>query len=126
MNKWSSSTRTSLEPDIPSESSSAYLTGVEFENAQKMYFMQQFCYSPFISKATHQEGVSNFMFLIDQITLGIKEGVIRDYPPEIILSITSSGLMTAILAAAREKDPQKQHNILKLSIDLILYGVLQE
>lgn len=96
------------------------------ENAQKIHFMQQFCYSPFISKAAHQEGVSNFLFLIDQISLGIKEGVIRDYPPEIILSIISSGLMGTILAAAREKDPQKQHDILRRSIDLILYGVLQK
>jgi hypothetical protein len=38
----------------------------------------------------------------------------------------SSGLMTTILAAAREKDPQKQHDILEQSIDLILYGVLQK
>ena len=96
------------------------------ENARKIHFMQQFCYSPFISKATHQESVSNFLFLIDQIALGIKKGAIRDYPPEIILSIVSSGLMTSILAAARENDPQKQHEVLNQSIDLILYGVLQE
>ena len=96
------------------------------KNAQKIHFMQQFCYSPFISKATHQEGVSNFLFLIDQIALGIKEGVIRDYPPEIILSIISSSLMAEILTAACEEDPQKQHDILKQSIYLILYGVLQE
>lgn len=96
------------------------------ENAQKIHFMQQFCYSPFISRAAHEEGVSNFLFLIDQIALGIGEGVIRDYPPEIILSIISSSLIAAILAAAREKDQQKQHDVLKQSIDLILYGVLQE
>jgi AcrR family transcriptional regulator len=96
------------------------------ENAQKIHFMQQFCYSPFISKAAHQEGVSNFLFLIDQIALGIKEGEIRDYPPELILSIVSSGLMAAINVAKYEKDPQRQHQILKSSIDLILHGVLQK
>ncbi len=96
------------------------------ENAQKIHFMQQFCYSPFISKAAHQEGVSNFLFLIDQIAFGIKEGAIKDYPPELILSIVSSGLMTAIIAAAREKDSQKQHEVLEQSVDLILYGVLNK
>jgi len=100
--------------------------GWGLENAQKILFMQQFCCSPFISKAAHQEGVSNFLFLIDQISLGIKEGAIKDYPPELILSIVSSGLTAAILAAACEKDPQKQHDVLKQSIDLILYGVLQK
>lgn len=96
------------------------------KNAQKIHFMQQFCYSPFISKATHQEGISNFLFLIDEIALGIKEGVIRDYPPEIVLSVISSSQMGAILEAAREKDPQKQQDILKQSLDLILHGVLQK
>jgi AcrR family transcriptional regulator len=96
------------------------------KNAQKIHFMQQFCYSPFISKAAHEEGVSNFLFLIDQIALGIKEGAIRDYPPEIVLSIISSGLMTAINIAKCEKDPLRQHQIIKSSIDLILHGILQE
>jgi AcrR family transcriptional regulator len=96
------------------------------ENAQKIYFMQQFCYSPFISKAVHEEGISNFLFLIDQIALGIKEGAIRDYPPELILSIVSSGLMTAINVAKCEKDPSGQHQIIKSSIDLILHGILKE
>jgi AcrR family transcriptional regulator len=96
------------------------------ENPQKIHFMQQFCYSPFISKEAQEEGVSNFLFLIDRIALGIKEGTIRDRPPELILSLVSSGLMAAILAAAREKDPQKQHYILKHAIDIILHGVLFE
>ena len=95
------------------------------KNAQKIHFMQQFCYSPFISKAAHEEGVSNFLFLIDQIALGIIEGAIRDYPPELILSIMSSGLMTAINIAKYEKDPLRQHQIIISSIDLILYGILQ-
>lgn len=96
------------------------------KNPQKIHFMQQFCYSPFISKEAQEEGVSNFLFLIDQIALGIKEGTIRDYPPELILSIVSSGLMAAINVAKCEKDPLRQHEILKSSIDLILHGVLQE
>ena len=95
------------------------------ENAQKIYFMQQFCYSPFISAAAQKEGVSNFLFLIDQIKTGIKEGWIRNYSPELILSIVSSGLMAAILAAARESDPQKQHDVLEQSIELILNGILK-
>ncbi len=96
------------------------------KNPQKIHFMQQFCYTPFISKAVQAEGVSNFLFLIDQIALGIKGGAIRDRPPELILSIVSSGLMAAINVAKYEKDPLKQHEILKSSIDLILHGVLQK
>ncbi|MDW7731543.1 MAG: TetR/AcrR family transcriptional regulator [Methanolobus sp.] len=96
------------------------------ENPRKIHFMQLFCYSPFISTAAQQEGVSNFMFLIDQTKIGINEGWIRDYPPELVLSIVSSGLMAAILAAARESDPQKQRDVLKQSIDLILHGILKE
>ena len=96
------------------------------ENSQKIYFMQQFCYSPFISKDAHQEGISNFLFLIDQIELGIKEGWIKNYPPELVLYIVSSGLMSAILAAAREKDPEEQRVVLRQSIDLILHGIMKE
>lgn len=96
------------------------------ENARKIHFMQQFCYSPFISTAAQQEGISNFIFLIDQIRTGIKEGWVRDYPPELVLSIVSSGLMAAILAAARESDPQRQREVLENSIELILHGILKE
>ena len=105
--------------------------GMEFakwglENPRKIHFMQQFCYSPFISKAAHEEGISNFAFLHDPIKIGIKEGWIRNYPPEVIISIVSSGLMSAILAAAREKAPKKQHAVLSQSIDLILHGIMKE
>jgi AcrR family transcriptional regulator len=96
------------------------------KNPQKIHFMQQFCYSPFISKEAQEQGISNFLFLIDQIAAGIKEDAIRDYPPELILSVVSSGLIAAIDAAKREKDPLRQHQILKSSIDLIMRGVLQE
>lgn len=105
--------------------------GMEFakwglENPRKIYFMQQFYYSPFISKAAHEEGISNFAFLHDQIKIGIKEGWIRNYPPEVIISIVSSGLMSAILAASREKAPKKQHAVLSQSIYLILHGIMNE
>lgn len=96
------------------------------ENPRKIHFMQQFCYSLFISKDAHEEGISNFAFLHDQIKTGIKEGWIRNYPPEIIISIVSSGLMSAILAASREKAPKKQHAVLSQSIDLILHGIMKE
>jgi AcrR family transcriptional regulator len=96
------------------------------ENSRKIHFMQQFCYSPFISTAAQQEGISNFSFLIDQIRTGIEEGWIRDYPPELVLSIVSSGLMAAILAAARESDPQRQREVLEQSVELILHGILKE
>lgn len=96
------------------------------ENANKIHFMQQFCYSPFISTAAHQEGISNFAFLTDQIRTGIEEGWILDYPPELVLSIVSSGLMAAILAAAREIDPQGRRKVLEQSIELILHGILKE
>lgn len=103
----------------------AYVTW-GLKNPQKIRFMQQFCYSPFISKEAQEEGISNFLFLIDRIAFGIKEGVIRDYPPELILSIISSGLMIAIDAAKCEKDPLRQHKVLESFIDLILHGVLHE
>ncbi|WP_207205255.1 TetR/AcrR family transcriptional regulator [Methanolobus psychrotolerans] len=96
------------------------------ENPSKIIFMQEFCYSPFISTEAQQEGVSNFMFLIDQIKIGINEGWIRDYPPEIVLLIVSSGQMAAILAAVRESDTQKPRDVLEQSIDLILHGILRK
>lgn len=100
--------------------------GWGLENPRKIYFMQQFCYSPFISSAAHEEGTSNFAFLSDLINSGIKEGWLRDHPPELIRSIVSSCLMDAVLAAAREKEEQKQRDVLKRSIDLILYGILKK
>lgn len=95
------------------------------ENHQKIHLMQQFYYSPYSSKTAHDEGISNFQLLVDQITIGIKEGAIRNYPPELILSIISSCLMTAINVAKCENDTLRQHQILKSSIDLMLHGIIQ-
>ena len=95
------------------------------ENSRKIYFMQQFCYSPFVSSTPHEEGTSNFAFLTDFIRIGIQEGWLRDHPPELIRFIVASGLMDAVLAAAREEEEEKQRDVLKHSIDLILYGVLK-
>ncbi|SFM78577.1 TetR/AcrR family transcriptional regulator [Methanolobus profundi] len=96
------------------------------DNPRKIYFMQQFCYSPYISSTAQEEGVANFAFLTDLIRTGIKEGWLRDYPPELIRSIVSSALMDSVLMAARESDPRVQREVLKQSIELVLHGIVNE
>jgi len=95
------------------------------ENPEKVRFMQQFCYSPFVSKETHEEGISHFLFFYDLIAEGIRAGRIKDYPPVLVLSTISQGFVATILRASAEPDPEKQKEMVAMSTDLIMHGIFR-
>lgn len=95
------------------------------ENPEKIRFMQQFCYSPFVSKETHEEGISHFMFFADLIAEGIRAGRIKNYPAVLVLSAISQGFVATILRASAEPDPEKRKEMVEMSTDLIMSGIFR-
>jgi len=95
------------------------------ENPEKVRFMQQFCYSPFVSKETHEEGISHFLFFYDLIAEGIRAGSIKDCPPVLVLSTISQGFVATILRVAAEPDPGRRKEMLEMSTDLIMHGIFR-
>jgi len=95
------------------------------ENPEKVRFMQQFCYSPFVSKETHEEGISHFLFFYDLIAEGIRAGRIKDCPPVLVLSTISQGFVATILRVAAEPDPGRRKEMLEMSTDLIMHGIFR-
>jgi hypothetical protein len=72
------------------------------ENPEEMKFMEQFAHSPFVSTSAQEEGMSRFVFLQDLVTEGIREGVIRDYDPQLLVFMMASslsGLIGRVVAA---------------------------
>ena len=93
------------------------------ENPDKFRFMEQFAHSPFVSSTAHEEGMSHFLFLLDLIRDGIREGIIRDYDPVLLCSILAaslSGLAPRIMA---EKDPAQKARLTRQALAFFWNGL---
>ncbi|HVP96106.1 TetR/AcrR family transcriptional regulator [Methanoregula sp.] len=93
------------------------------ENPAKFRFMEQFAHSPFVSSTAHEEGMSHFLFLLDLVRDGIREGIIRDYDPILLCSLLAaslSGLTPRILA---EKDPEKKEFLTRQGLTFLWNGL---
>ena len=93
------------------------------ENPDKYRFMEQFAHSPFVSSTAHEEGMSHFLFLLELIREGIREGIIRDYDPALLCSILAtslSGLAPRIIA---EKDPAQKALLTRQALAFLWNGL---
>ena len=96
------------------------------QNPEKMQFMEQFAHSPFISKTTHEEGLSRFSFLHEYVIQGIEEGVIRDYDPTLLFCMRTSSLSSVILRVAAIHDPEQREAIITQGMDFVWNGLSAE
>ncbi len=62
------------------------------EHPQKMYFIQQFSYSPYISKITKQEADKLKDAYVHLLSKGIKQGEIKDLPLDLLFLHSSQQL----------------------------------
>jgi AcrR family transcriptional regulator len=93
------------------------------ENPDKYRFMEQFAHSPFVSSTAHEEGMSHFLFLLELIREGIREGIIRDYDPALLCSILAtslSGLAPRIIA---EKNPAQKALLTRQTLAFLWNGL---
>jgi len=92
-------------------------------NPEKFRFMEQFACSPFVSTTAHEEGMSHFRFLQELVREGIREGVIRDYDPELLCSVLASslsGLPSRIMATP---DPKKREMLIRQGLAFLWNGL---
>jgi len=89
----------------------------------KYRFMEQFAHSPFVSREAHNEGMSHFLFLLDLLREGIREGTIRDYDPVLLCSILASSLSGLAPRLMDEKDPDQRARLTRQALAFLWNGL---
>jgi len=93
------------------------------ENPEEMQFMEQFAHSPFVSTSAQEEGMSRFVFLQDLVTDGIREGVIRDYDPQLLVFMMASSLSGLIGRVAAAGSPAEREAIIDQGLAFVWNGL---
>jgi AcrR family transcriptional regulator len=93
------------------------------ENKEEMKFMEQFAHSPFVSTSAQEEGMSRFVFLQDLVTEGIREGVIRDYDPQLLVYMMASSLSGLTGRAAAAGSPLEREAIIDQGLAFVWNGL---
>ena len=58
---------------------------------EEYLFVEQFCSSPYITKITREEVMKEYIFLNELVQEGIASGVLKDYTPELTMTIFFHG-----------------------------------
>jgi len=93
------------------------------KNPKEMKFMEQFAHSPFVSTSAQEEGMSRFVFLQDLVTEGIREGVIRDYDPQLLVFMMASSLSGLTGRAAAAGSPAEREAIIDQGLAFVWNGL---
>jgi AcrR family transcriptional regulator len=92
-------------------------------NPEEMKFMEQFAHSSFVSTSAQEEGMSRFLFLKDLVTDGIREGVIRDYDPQLLIFMMASSFSGLIGRVASVETPAERDAIIDQGMDFVWNGL---
>ena len=95
-------------------------------NPEEMKFMEQFAHSPFVSTSAQEEGMSRFLFLKDIINEGIREGVIRDYDPQLMIFMMVSSFSGLIGRVSFAGTPAEREAIIEQGMDFVWNGLRAE
>jgi|WetSurMetagenome_2_1015567.scaffolds.fasta_scaffold228600_2 AcrR family transcriptional regulator len=93
------------------------------KNKEEVKFMEQFAHSPFVSTSAQEEGMSRFVFLQDLVTEGIREGVIRDYDPQLLVYMMASSLSGLIGRVTDAGSPAEREAIIDQGLEFVWNGL---
>jgi len=93
------------------------------ENPEEMKFMEQFAHSPFVSTSAQEEGMSRFVFLQDLVMDGIREGVIREYDPQLLVFMMASSLSGLIGRVEAAGSPAEREAIIDQGLAFVWNGL---
>jgi len=92
------------------------------ECPEKMKFMELFAHSPFVSTTAQEEGMSRFIFLLDLIDQGIRDGSIRDYDKKLLIFMMSSSFSGLIARVAMAGSAAERERIIDQGMEFIWNG----
>jgi len=79
------------------------------DNQEEFLSVDQFCSSPYITKFTREEVMKEYVFLRNLVNEGIKTGEIKDFSPELTISMFYQG-SRAVVNLILNSDPSQDKN----------------
>ena len=93
------------------------------QNPEEFLFIEQFASSPYITKLTEEEVMSNFEFLSDIYENGVREGIIDDASGELMAEMMFDSNTAVIKKIMRDRLQDEVDDIIDRSFTLLWRGI---
>jgi len=93
------------------------------QNPEEFLFLEQFASSPFITKLTEKEAISNFGFLAEVLDEGIRTGAIKDIRDSFVAEMIFSSNMAVLKKLLRDGQNDCTEELIEASFDLMWRGI---
>jgi AcrR family transcriptional regulator len=95
------------------------------DNQDEFLFVGQFCSSPYITKFTREEVMKEYVFLHDLVNEGIKSGEIKDYSPELTITIFYQGSRAVVNLILDSNTNSETNNLIENGFQIIWNGLIK-
>ena len=93
------------------------------QNPEEFLFIEQFASSPYITKLTEREVMSNFDFLSDVYENGVREGILSDENGELMVEMMFDSNAAVIRKIMRDGLQDKAEELIDRSFTLLWRGI---
>lgn len=96
------------------------------DNQEEFLFVGQFCSSPYITKFTREEVMKEYIFLHNLVNEGIKTGEIKDFSPELTISMFYQGSRAVVNLILNSDSSQDKNKLIEDGFQIIWRGLTNE
>ena len=93
------------------------------DNQEEFLFVNQFCSSPYITKFTREEVMKEYVFLRNLVNEGIKTGEIKDFSPELTISMFYQGSRAVVNLILNSDPSQNENELIEDGFQIIWRGL---
>jgi AcrR family transcriptional regulator len=96
------------------------------DNHEEFLFVGQFCSSPYITRFTREEVMKDYFFLHNFVNEGIKSGEIRDFSPELTITMFHRGSRAVVGLILDSNVPSDRDELIEKGFQMIWNGLTKE
>jgi AcrR family transcriptional regulator len=96
------------------------------DNQEEFLFVGQFCSSPYITRFTLEEVMKEYIFLHNFVNEGIKSGAIRDFSPELTITMFYQGSRAVVGLILDSNVPSERDELIEKGFQIIWNGLTKE
>lgn len=113
------------EPDFEDKARRIWRNTIRWglQNPEEFLFLEQFASSPFITKLTEKEVMSNFRFLAEVLDEGIREGAIKDIREMFVAEMIFNSNKAVLKKILRDGQNDETDALMDESFDLLWRGI---
>lgn len=93
------------------------------QNPEEFLFIEQFASSPYITKLTEKEAMSNFGFLAEVLEEGVRNGSVKDIRGRLMADMIFDSSKAVVNKVIREGKKEAIDELIDVSFDLLWRGI---